>query len=102
MPTFRGTCCPHAADSTETLVPINRDAECHIPRSRSLFFSGVGLSPLGTAATSGLLYNSQMIDVGDCGAIGGIKFGRGNRNARRKPAPAPLRPPQKPQSSCLS
>jgi hypothetical protein len=43
-----------------------------------IFFSGVGLSPLGTAATSGLLYKTQMIDEGDCGAIGGIKIGRGN------------------------
>jgi hypothetical protein len=33
--------------------------------------SGVGLSPLGTAATSGLLYKPQMTDEGDCGAIGG-------------------------------
>jgi hypothetical protein len=43
---------------------------------------------LGTAATSGLLYKSQMIDEGDCGAIGGMKIGRGNRSTRRKPAPA--------------
>jgi hypothetical protein len=27
-----------------------------------------------------------MIDEGDCGAIGGMKIGRGNRSARRKPA----------------
>jgi hypothetical protein len=32
----------------------------------------VRLSPLGTAATSGLLYKPQMIDEGDCGAIGRI------------------------------
>jgi hypothetical protein len=32
----------------------------------------MGLSPLGTAATSGLLYKPQMIDEGDCGAIGGM------------------------------
>jgi hypothetical protein len=56
----------------------------------------VGLSALGTAATSGLLYKSQMIDKGDCGAIGGIKIGRGNQSTRRKPAPAPLCPPQNP------
>jgi hypothetical protein len=31
-----------------------------------------------------------MIDEDDCGAIGGTKIGRGNRNTRRKPAPAPL------------
>jgi hypothetical protein len=37
-----------------------------------LLFSGVGLSPLGTAATSGILYKPQMIDEGDCGAIGGM------------------------------
>jgi hypothetical protein len=37
----------------------------------------VRLSPLGTAATSGLLYQPQMTD-GDCGAIGGMKIGRGN------------------------
>jgi hypothetical protein len=63
-----------------------------------IFFiiSGVGLSPLGTAATSGLLYKPQMVDEGDCGAIGGMKIGRGNRSTRRKPAPAPLCPPQIP------
>jgi hypothetical protein len=37
-----------------------------------------------------------MIDEGGCGAIGGIKIGRGNRSTRRKPAPAPLCPPQIP------
>jgi hypothetical protein len=56
----------------------------------------VGLSPLGTAATTGLLYKPQMIDEGDCGAIGGMKTGRGNRSTRRNPAPAPLCPPQLP------
>jgi hypothetical protein len=40
--------------------------------------SGVGLIPLGTAAISGLLYKPQMIDEDDCGAIGGMKIGRGN------------------------
>jgi hypothetical protein len=48
------------------------------------------------AATSGLLYKPQMIDEGDCGAIGGIKIGMGNRSTRRKPARAPLCPPQIP------
>jgi hypothetical protein len=37
-----------------------------------------------------------MIDEGDCGAIGGMKIGRGNRSTRRKSAPAPLCPPQIP------
>jgi hypothetical protein len=56
----------------------------------------VGLSPLGTAATSGLLYKPQMIDDGDYGEIGGMKIGRGNRSTRRKPDPAPFCPPQTP------
>jgi hypothetical protein len=56
----------------------------------------VRLSPRGTAATTGLLYQSQMIDVGDCGAIGGMEITRGNRSTRRKLAPAPLCPPQIP------
>jgi hypothetical protein len=50
----------------------------------SIFFRGVGLSPLGTAATSGLLYKPQMIDEGDYGAIGGMMIGRGNRSTRTK------------------
>jgi hypothetical protein len=53
-----------------------------------VFFSGVGLSPLGTAATSGLLYKPQMIDEGGCEAIGRMKIGSGNRSTRRKPAPS--------------
>jgi hypothetical protein len=58
--------------------------------------SGVRLSPFGTAATTGLLYQPQMIDDGDCGAICGMKIGRVNRSTRRKPAPMPLCPPQIP------
>jgi hypothetical protein len=38
----------------------------------------------------------QMIDGGDCGVIGGMKIGRGNRSTLRKPAPAPLCPPRIP------
>jgi hypothetical protein len=36
----------------------------------------VRLSPLVTAATTGLFYQPQIIDNGDCGAIGGMKIGR--------------------------
>jgi hypothetical protein len=61
-----------------------------------IIVSGVRLSPLGTAANTGLLYQPQMIGDGDCGAIGGMKTGRGNRRTQRKPTPAPLRPPQIP------
>jgi hypothetical protein len=42
------------------------------------------------------MYQPQMIGEGDCGAIGGMKIGRGNRSTRRKPAPEPLCPPQIP------
>jgi hypothetical protein len=37
-----------------------------------------------------------MIDEDDRGPTGGMKTGRGNRSTRRKPAPAPLCPPQIP------
>jgi hypothetical protein len=56
---------------------------------------GVRLSPLGTSATVGLLYQPRMIDDDD-GAVGGMRIGRGNRSTRRKPAPVPLCPPQIP------
>jgi hypothetical protein len=61
-----------------------------------IIISGVRLSPLGTAATTGLLNQPQMICGGDYGEIGGMKVGRGNRSTRRKPAPAPHCPPQIP------
>jgi hypothetical protein len=51
---------------------------------------------LGTAATTGILYQPRMIGDGDCGEIGGMKISRGNRSTRGKPAPAPLCPPQNP------
>jgi hypothetical protein len=55
-----------------------------------------GITSVGTGAPSGLLYKPQMIDEDDCGAVGGMKIGRGNRSTQRKPAPAPLCPPQIP------
>jgi hypothetical protein len=61
-----------------------------------IILSGMRLivSPLGTAATTGLLYQPQMICDGDCGAVSGMRIGRGNRSTQRKPAPAPLCPSQ--------
>jgi hypothetical protein len=35
-----------------------------------------------------------MTDDDECGAVGGMKIGRGNRNTRRKPAQVQLCPPQ--------
>jgi hypothetical protein len=60
------------------------------------FFLNLCGGILGTAATTGLLYQPRMIGDGDCGEIGGMKIGRGNQSTRRKPAPAPLSPPQIP------
>jgi hypothetical protein len=40
-----------------------------------------------------------MISEGDCVEIGGMKIGRGNRSTGRKPAPAPLCPPQIPHET---
>jgi hypothetical protein len=57
-----------------------------------LMGGGVQLGPLGTAAT-----DWPIVPVpGDCGAIGGMKIGRGNRSTRRNPVPASLCPPQIP------
>jgi hypothetical protein len=52
------------------------------------------LSPLGTSATTGLLYQPQMIDDGDSGAICGTKIGRGNLSTERKRAPMQICPSQ--------
>jgi hypothetical protein len=48
---------------------------------------GGRLSPLGSAATMGLLYQSQMTDDGECGAIGGQKIGRGKLKYSEKTCP---------------
>jgi hypothetical protein len=43
---------------------------------------------MGTAATTGLLYQPQMIGDGDCGEIGGMKIGREDRSTRGKTCPS--------------
>jgi hypothetical protein len=50
----------------------------------------------------GLWYQTWMIDDDDddddeCGAVDGMKIGRGNRSIRGKPSPVPLCPPQIPR-----
>jgi hypothetical protein len=52
------------------------------------------LSPLGTAATTGLFYQPQMIDDDEFGAVGGMRIGRGIRRTQRNPARVPLCPSQ--------
>jgi hypothetical protein len=44
----------------------------------------------------GQLYQPRMIDDDECGAVGGMRVGRGNRSTRRQPAPLPPCPPQIP------
>jgi hypothetical protein len=44
---------------------------------------------------TGLLYKPRMINDDECGAVGGMRIGRGNRSTRRLFAPVPL-PPQIP------
>jgi hypothetical protein len=51
------------------------------------------MGPLGTSATEWPIVPAP----GDYDReFGGLKIGRGNRSTRRKPAPAPLCPPQIP------
>jgi hypothetical protein len=45
---------------------------------------------------TGLLYQPRMLVDDECGTVGGMRIGRGNRSIRRKPDPMPLRPPQIP------
>jgi hypothetical protein len=52
------------------------------------------LGPLGTAATAWPIVPAPG-DYDDA-EFGGMKIGRVNRSMRRKPAPAPLSPPQIP------
>jgi hypothetical protein len=57
----------------------------------------VRLSQLGTSATLFLLYQSRIIDD-ECGAVGGMRIGKGNRSIRRKPAPVPFCLPEIPNA----
>jgi hypothetical protein len=60
-----------------------------------LFFFNLCGGTLSAAATTGLLYQPRMMVDGDCGEIGGIKIGMGNRSTRRENLPpAPLCSPQ--------
>jgi hypothetical protein len=60
----------------------------------TIFFHGVRLSPLGTAATVWPIVPATDDDDGDCGAIGGMRIGTVSRRTWRKPAPVSLCRPQ--------
>jgi hypothetical protein len=71
--------------------------KCKLSVHSTVFFLNLCRGTFGTAATTDLLYQPpDDIGDGDCGEIGGMKIGRGNRSTRREPAPAPLCPPQIP------
>jgi hypothetical protein len=53
------------------------------------------MSPFGALATNWPIVPGT--DDNECGAVGGMRIGRGNRSTRRKPVPMPLCPPQIPQ-----
>jgi hypothetical protein len=74
--------------SSCTIGDFSGRAQLH----ESVILSAVGLSPLGTAANTGLLYQPQMTDDG------GMKTGGESRTTRRKPISAPLCPPQTPHA----
>jgi hypothetical protein len=49
-----------------------------------------------------LLYQPQVMDDDERGAVGGMRIGRRNRSTRRKLAPVPLCPPQIPHDLALA
>jgi hypothetical protein len=58
------------------------------------------MGPFGTSATEWPIVPAPG-DFDD-GEFGGMKIGKGNRSTRRKPAPAPLCPPQIPLDHTLA
>jgi hypothetical protein len=77
-------------------VGLTRHLSAHNSFPKYLFFfnlhSGVEMGPLDTSATEWPIVPAPG-DYDD-GEFGGMKISRGNRSTRRKPAPAPLCPPQ--------
>jgi hypothetical protein len=55
---------------------------------------GARLSPLGKPTTVWPIVPARMIDDDECGTVGAVRIGKGNRNTRRKSAAVPLCPPE--------
>jgi hypothetical protein len=83
-PSAYGTRARHRQSVTQTIT--SSSGSYYILFSFFCLVSWVGLrlSPLGTSRTTD----------DECGAVNGMRTGSGNRRAWRKPAPAPLYPPQ--------
>jgi hypothetical protein len=82
------TVLPNATSVSHSLTPQFESRGTDYSEVESI------LGSLGTSATEWPIVPAP----GDCddGEFGGIKIGRGNRSTRRRPAPAPLCPPQNP------
>jgi hypothetical protein len=81
---FRFVCWYHTCFQQLSFVPV--------------FFSFLGWGEtvhLVRRPLTGLLYKPRAIGY-ECGAVGGMRIGRGNRSTPRKLAPVPLCPPQIP------
>jgi hypothetical protein len=74
---WQKTVCPVSATWTSDYVCIEG-----LRSNKTIFFFNSCGGTLGTAATTGLLYQPRMIGEGDCGEISGMKIGRGNRSTR--------------------
>jgi hypothetical protein len=56
----------------------------------------VRLSPVGMSATDWPILPAPDDNDDECGAVGGMRIGRGKRSTRSKPAPVPISPFQIP------
>jgi hypothetical protein len=73
----------------------------HLTERLDLFFfqvswGGLIPRPLGTSATNWPIIPAPDMIYNECGTVGGIRIGKGNRSTRRKPLPVPLSPQQIP------
>jgi hypothetical protein len=88
-------------DKSGYSVSLNQTPAVYKSRALSLslvfiLFSwgGWGWVHLARRPLTDLLYQPRMIDEDDCGAVGVMIIGTGNRSTRRKPAPVSLCPSQ--------
>jgi hypothetical protein len=67
---------------------INPASEMKFETNIIYSLGGVRLSPLGTSATVGLLYQPRMIDDDDYGAVGGMRDWQGKPKYSEKTCPS--------------
>jgi hypothetical protein len=91
-PKMEAICSSEKSGSLRTTRHFNTEDRSFYSSFNSL--CGVRLCPLIRRPLIGLLYQPRMIK--ECGAVGGMTAGRGNRSTWIKPAPVPHCPPQIP------